>query len=178
MILTHDYKKIQSVFQSPVDYQSGDSTRDFYKEFDFTVGPIEYTASFERGPRSDWMFQFYVKEIHLKGEELVDYLSKIFRKKLTYEAALDLKGRIEWNDAGHSLLGSGGELHVFSAIVKIVRDFVTRTKLKCLNFLTNDQKRANLYTKILKRFDPSATIKRSTGEDRGYDLYECCFSKI
>lgn len=177
MTLTPQFRRL-SIFQSPVDYREHKDpyVRTLFKFFDFRVGPLLYRVQFNLRRDKIVYFLFEIKNIFLEGQDLIDFFEKMNGDEFSLKQAEYLKKKII-QDEGVGLLNlkAGLEIRVFSAVVKIVTDFVKSYHPDELRFLA-EPGRLSLYKRIIKRLIFPHSDLEWVGTHDGFEEYKIVFN--
>ena len=173
--LTSDYRRVQALFNTPLEQDVEYSEYSDNIRTHFKVGPFLYIIAFyDEGRGKPVNVEFELADIHASDEELIEMMSK-FKKSLardegegspeeeqpmSLEEARDLERRV-LNQHGHAELEITGPyaLRIFGAVINIIRDYVKRYRKNCIVFSADSEDRARLYQKMMKSAFPGAGIR-------------------
>jgi len=158
MILTHEYRPVQAVFEEHQNIPElkqmipRDHSRGIWSKFQ--VGVFEYSVLI--GPTRDpdtWVVSFELFDINGTPDQLAREFSKIWKQKVSAHEAEVIKQRLLNNSAqGRTRTGRSSE--VLGNVLSIVNEFIVQYHPKCLRFSALEPSRQDLYRSMIKRFLP------------------------
>jgi len=159
MRLSSDYRRVAIFESQPGGVQLEESSKGVSTEF--RVGPFLYRFTVdpinERG-----VFAVGLELTGLQSgsdEELVKIISQFEKRPVSLEEAKSLEGYITMSYGDVPGLGEGYAVKVLGTMLGLVQQFVEQQHPKCLIFTSGAENRTGIYSKMVKRFFPSASIR-------------------
>ena len=169
MHLTSEYRTLWATFDTPVDYlhkpiQVSPNT---YRAH-FKVGPLAYVLTIKRKlppGKSDihYTIIFEYKDVVVpEGETLATVLSELYGKPLTDDGAWALYNKMASESTG--VLGVKTGFRVFSAVIKLLREYLGDKQWDCLEFSSYPESRTDLYRYLVQKFFPGHQVNERSLE--------------
>jgi hypothetical protein len=173
MKLSNHYYRI-AIFNTPVqediqyDFQGG-----MYRS-EFNVGPFLYGIYFVPIGKSSADVEFELIDIEATDEELVQIISQIEKRPVSLGEARYIERQI-LDTNSHGLLNLGGtySLKIFGTVLRIIQNYVQKNKVKCIHFTSASPGRTDLYSRMMKRAFPQATVHLKSLGGQGTDFRVC-----
>jgi hypothetical protein len=169
MILTRDYRQIWASFDQSVAFTK---TMDVISDnwtfviYEFWIGPLKYEVSFS-GAEGNFSVMFETTDVKGTDEELLEYFSKMSRRNIRLVDIPQIRYEITYHST--SDLGVGNAPAVFATVVDTVKDMVDSHDVKCLVFSATSDKKASVYSRLVKVFSGEWVLK-----NQQYKSFKLC----
>jgi hypothetical protein len=168
MILTSNYKLVLASFDRPQPFQKtienfGGSRN--LVGYQFEVGPLVYEV-YCFGNNDYWSIGFRIADVKGTNEELAEYFSTVYRRKVNSYDVPHYRRNILNNPTDD--LGIVNATTVFATVIDIVKDLDNAHPVRCLSFSATSGKKSRLYSRLVRAYMPDWDVN-----DEGLSFEVC-----